>query len=146
MAKAKEDFFDKIPWDVITPEIVRAFTPFIQGIVWVALSKVDKRINALNNLIAVAEIVPTIDLGLPKGIVLGAMYDKTADALDMINQLAQAFGELPGDLKQFIQDQVDEAKADIEQILEPIEEAKEPAWWVQTFYDIFGAGVKPGEQ
>ena len=39
-----------------------------------------------------------------------------------------------------------EAKADIEQILEPIEEAKEPAWWVQTFYDIFGAGVKPGEQ
>ena len=111
MAKAKEDFSDKIPWEVITPEIVRAFTPFIQGIVWVALSKVDKRINALNNLIAVAEIVPTIDLGLPKGIVLGAMYDKTADALDMINQLAQAFGELPGDLKQFIQDQVDEAKS-----------------------------------
>ena len=46
---------DDIPWDVITPEIVRAFTPFIQGIVWVGLSKVDKRINALNNLIAVAE-------------------------------------------------------------------------------------------
>ena len=66
MAKPKEDFFDKIPWEVITPEIVRAFTPFIQGIVWVGLSKVDKRINALNNLIAVAEIVPTIDLGLPK--------------------------------------------------------------------------------
>ena len=80
MAKAKEDFSDKIPWEVITPEIVRAFTPFIQGIVWVAtFQKLTKRINALNNLIAVAEIVPTIDLGLPKGIVLGAMYDKTAD-------------------------------------------------------------------
>ena len=37
-------------------------------------------------------------------------------------------------------------KTEIEEILEPIEEAKEPAWWVQTFYDIFGAGVKPGEQ
>ena len=146
MAKAKEDFFDKIPWDVITPEIVRAFTPFIQGIVWVALSKVDKRISAMNNLIAVAEIVPTIDLGLPKGIVLGAMYDKTDEALDMINQLAQALGDLPGNLKQFIQDQVDIAKTEIEEILEPIEEAQEPAWWVQTFYDIFGAGVKPGEQ
>ena len=120
---------DDIPWDVITPEIVRAFTPFIQGIVWVALSKVDKRINALNNLIAVAEIVPTIDLGLPKGIVLGAMYDKTADALDMINQLAQAFGELPGDLKQFIQDQVDEAKAEIEEVFEPVTEKADPTWW-----------------
>jgi len=138
----KED----IPWDVIIPELVKASTPFIQAIVWVGLSKVDKRINALNNLIAVAEIVPTIDLGLPKGIVLGAMYDKTADALDMINQLAQAFGELPGDLKNFIQEQVDEAKEDLEEILEPIAEAKEPAWWVQGFYDLFGAGVEPGKQ
>ena len=138
----KED----IPWDVIIPELVKASTPFIQAIVWVGLSKVDKRINALNNLIAVAEIVPTIDLGLPKGIVLGAMYDKTADALDMINQLAQAFGELPGDLKNFIQEQVDEAKEDLEEILEPIAEAKEPAWWVKGFYDLFGAGVEPGKQ
>jgi len=138
----KED----IPWDVIIPELVKASTPFIQAIVWVGLSKVDKRINALNNLIAVAEIVPTIDLGLPKGIVLGAMYDKTADALDMINQLAQAFGELPGDLKNFIQEQVDEAKEDLEEILEPVAEAKEPAWWVKGFYDLFGAGVEPGKQ
>jgi len=137
---------DDIPWDIIIPELVKASTPFIQAIVWVGLSKVDKRINALNNLIAVAEIVPTIDLGLPKGIVVGAMYDKTADALDMINQLAQAFGELPGDLKNFIQEQVDEAKEDLEEILEPVAEAKEPAWWVKGFYDLFGAGVEPGKQ
>ena len=138
----KED----IPWDVIIPELVKASTPFIQAIVWVGLSKVDKRINALNNLIAVAEIVPTIDLGLPKGIVLGAMYDKTGDALDMINQLAQAFGDLPGDLKKFIQEQVDEAKEDLEEIFEDVAEAKEPAWWVKGFYDLFGAGVEPGKQ
>ena len=138
----KED----IPWDVIIPELVKASTPFIQAIVWVGLSKVDKRISALNNLIAVAEIVPTIDLGLPKGIVLGAMYDKTADALDMINQLAQAFGELPGDLKNFIQEQVDEAKEDLEEIFEDVAEVKEPAWWVKAVYDLFGAGVEPGKQ
>ena len=74
----------------------------------------------MNNLIAVAEIVPTIDLGLPKGIVLAAMYDKTDEALDMINQLAQALGDLPGNLKQFIQDQVDMAKTEIEEVFEPI--------------------------
>ena len=76
----------------------------------------------MNNLIAVAEIVPTIDLGLPKGIVLAAMYDKTDEALDMINQLAQALGDLPGNLKQFIQDQVDMAKTEIEEVFEPITE------------------------
>ena len=146
MAKAKEDFFDKIPWDVITPEIVRAFTPFIQGVTWIALSKIDKRISAMNNLIAVAEIVPTIDLGLPKGIVLAAMYDKTDEALDMINKLAQAVGELPGDLKKFIQEQVDAAKEEIEEFTEPYEEVTKLPWWVQSFYDLFGAGVEPGKQ
>ena len=129
MVKAEDDFLNKIPWEVITPEIVRAFTPFIQGITWLGISKVDKRISAMNNLIAVAEIVPGIDLGLPKGIVLAAMYDKTDEALDMINQLAQALGDLPGNLKQFIQDQVDEAKTEIEEVLEPITEKTEMSWW-----------------
>ena len=129
MVKAKDDFLDKIPWDVITPEIVRAFTPFIQGITWLGISKVDKRISAMNNLIAVAEIVPGIDLGLPKGIVLAAMYDKTDEALDMINQLAQAITVLPSELKKFIQDLVDEAKTEIEEVLEPITEKTEMSWW-----------------
>ena len=136
MAKAKEDFFDKIPWDVITPEIVRAFTPFIQGVTWIALSKIDKRISAMNNLIAVAEIVPTIDLGLPKGIVLAAMYDKTDEALDMINQLAQALGDLPGNLKQFIQDQVDMAKTEIEEVFEPVTEKADLTWWERRLREI----------
>ena len=120
---------DDIPWEVITPEIIRAFTPFIQGITWLGISKVDKRISAMNNLIAVAEIVPGIDLGLPRGIVLAAMYDKTDEALDMINQLAQALGDLPGNLKQFIQDQVDEAKTEIEEVFEPVTEKADPTWW-----------------
>ena len=121
MAKAN---LKEIPWDIIIPEVIRAFTPFIQGITWLGLSKIDKRISALNNLIAIAEIVPTIDLGLPKGVVLAAMYDKTNDALDMINKLAQAVGDLPGDLRNFIGDLVDEAKEEIEDIIPDIPEVE----------------------
>jgi len=136
MAKPK---IEEIPWDIILPEVIKAFTPFIQGITWYAFSKVDKRANALNNLIAIAEIVPAIDLGLPRGIVLAAMYDKTGDALEMINQLAQALAELPGDLKKFIQDQVDEAK---EAIIEPITEKTEVSWWEERLREtgLFGNG------
>jgi len=114
----------EIPWDIIIPEVVKAFTPFIQGITWLAISKVDKKANALNNLIAIAEIIPTIDLGLPRGIVLAAMYDKTGDALDMINQLAQALTGLPAELKKYIKDLVDETKKDIEEtFIDPVTEA-----------------------
>ena len=114
----------EIPWDIIIPEVVKAFTPFIQGITWLAISKVDKKANAPNNLIAIAEIIPTIDLGLPRGIVLAAMYDKTGDALDMINQLTQALAGLPAELKKYIQDLVDETKKDIEEtFIDPVTEA-----------------------
>ena len=134
MAKPK---IEEIPWDIILPEVVKAFTPFIQGITWYGFSKIDKRANALNNLIAIAEIVPAIDLGLPRGIVLAAMYDKTGDALEMINQLAQALTDLPGDMKKFIQDQVDEAK---EAIIEPITEKTEVSWWEKRLREtgLFG--------
>ena len=136
MAKPK---IEEIPWDIILPEVVKAFTPFIQGITWYGFSKIDKRANALNNLIAIAEMVPAIDLGLPRGIVLAAMYDKTGDALEMINQLAQALTDLPGDLKKFIQDQVDEAK---ETIIEPIAEKAEVSWWEKRLREtgLFGNG------
>ena len=135
-----------IPWELIVPELIKAATPFIQAITWIGLSKVDPKINAMNNLIAIAEIVPAIDLGLPKGIVLGAMYDKTGDAIEMLNQIAQAVGDLPGDLKDFIQEIVDKTKEEIEEIIDPIAEVKEPAWWVQSLYDLLGADVEPGKQ
>jgi len=132
----------EIPWEVVIPATIQAFTPFIQGITWLAISKIDKRISAMNNLIAIAEIVPTIDLGLPKGIVLAAMYDKTDEALDMINKLAQAIGDLPGDLKKFIQDQVDSAKEEIEEVFEPITEKAEVSWWEKRLREtgLFGNG------
>ena len=116
MVKKKFEVPD-INWDLIIPEIVRAFTPFIQGVAWLGISKIDNRISAINNLIAVAEVVPGIDLGLPRGIVLAAMYDKTDEALDMINELAQAIRELPANLKEFIQKIVDETKEEIEKVI-----------------------------
>jgi len=113
----------EIPWDVIIPEVVKALTPFIQGIAWLGLSQVDKRANALNNLIAIGEVIPTIDLGLPRGVVLAALYDKTGDSLDMLNQLVQALKDIPGDLKEYVKDTVDETKEEIvETILDPITE------------------------
>ena len=61
--------------------------PLIVAGIWLGLTRVSTNINALNNLIAVGELVPTIDLGLPKGVVLGAMIDKTDDAIELWNTI-----------------------------------------------------------
>ena len=104
-----------INWDLITPSLIEAFTPIIQGVTWLGLTKVDPKVNALNNLIAIAEVLPAVDLYLPRGIVLAAMYDNTADALKMLNELAAALEGVPNDLKEFIDELVKETETAIKE-------------------------------
>jgi len=104
-----------INWDLITPSLIEAFTPIIQGVTWLGLSKIDPKVNALNNLIAIAEVLPTVDLNLPRGIVLAAMYDKTADSLKMLSDLAAALEGVPKDLKDSIEKLVEETESVIKE-------------------------------
>jgi len=99
-----------INWELITPELIKVFAPFIQAIAWLGLSKVDPKVNAMNNLIAIAEVVPAVDLNLPRGIVLAAMYDKTTDALKMMADLLDVLEDIPENLKKLIKDMIAEAK------------------------------------
>jgi len=73
-------------------EILQTIPPLISNPIvvaglWLLFTKTSPKINALNNLIAVGELMPTIDLGLPKGVVLGAMIDKTDDAIELFNEI-----------------------------------------------------------
>jgi len=106
-----------INWELITPELIKVFTPFIQAIAWLGLSKVDPKVNAMNNLIAIAEVVPAVDLNLPRGIVLAAMYDKTTDALKMMSDLLDVLEDIPENLKKLIKDMIDESKKAVVDII-----------------------------
>ena len=119
----KKPELPEINWDLITPELIKVFTPFIQAIAWLGLSKVDPKVNAMNNLIAIAEVVPAVDLNLPRGIVLAAMYDKTTDALKMMADLLDVLEDIPENLKNLIKDMIDEAKEAVTDILDPVTEA-----------------------
>ena len=61
--------------------------PLVIAGIWLQLTKMFPEINVLNNLIAVGEVVPTVDLNLPQGVVLGAMIDKTDDAVELFNDV-----------------------------------------------------------
>ena len=114
----------EINWELITPELIKVFTPFIQAVTWLGLSKLDPKVNAMNNLIAIAEVVPAVDLNLPRGIVLAAMYDKTTDALKMMADLLDVLEDIPENLKNLIKDMIDESKEAVtETFLDPVTEA-----------------------
>jgi len=93
--------------------VMPVISPFVQGLIWYGFTRLDKRADALNSLIAFAEILPTVDLNLPKGVVLAALYDKTGDAMKLINDLVQALKEVPSTVKK----KVDEITKDIEELI-----------------------------
>jgi len=120
---AKKIEVPDINWELITPELIKAFTPFIQAIAWLGLTKLDPKVNAMNNLIAIAEVVPSVDLNLPRGIVLAAMYDKTTDALKMMADLLDILEDIPENLKNLIRDMIKESKEAVTGIIDPVTEA-----------------------
>jgi len=111
MAKKKSQFdevMSKIDWT----HIIEVITPVIQPIVifgaWLGLSKIDSRADAVSKLIAIAEPIPTLDLNVPKPVVLASLYHSIEDAMKMIEALVSVIGEIPDTLRDLINEIKDE--------------------------------------
>ena len=63
--------------------------PLVIAGAWLGISRMFPSVNLLNNLIATAEIVPTVDLNVPQGVVLGAMIDKSEDTIQQYVERVQ---------------------------------------------------------
>ena len=113
MAKPK---IEEIPWDIILPEVVKAFTPFIQGITWYGFNKLDSRARAVSRLIAIAEPIPTIDLNVPRPVALASMYLFADEVLDVLDEVRDFLGiggkvkDIIADTKEFFETEVQEPK------------------------------------
>ena len=69
MAKKPPDLADilkEVKWSKWLEITIPTLSPIITSMAWVGLSKFDKRVQQLNSLVAVAEVLPSVDLGLPK--------------------------------------------------------------------------------
>ena len=78
-----------VEWNRIFIGLVPAIAtnPLVITGIWLLLSKRFQSINRLNTVIALAELVPTIDLNLPPGVTLGAMIDKSEDTIQFYNMI-----------------------------------------------------------
>jgi len=87
---------DDVPWEAIARAVAPIVAPIILSVVWVLLTKFDKRVDWLANMIAVAEIIPTVDLNVPPGIVLGSMYASAEDVQRILTAVVKAGEKLAG--------------------------------------------------
>ncbi len=88
---------DDVPWEAIARAIAPIVAPIILSVLWVGLTKIDKKIDWLSNMIAVAEVLPTVDLNIPQGVVLGSMYSSAEDVQKVLTAVIEA-GEKLADL------------------------------------------------
>ena len=93
---------------------LQALIPVMQPIIifgaWLGFSMIDKKASAVSKIIALAEPIPTINLNVPRPVVLASLYHSTDVALKILNDVIDYFkdldipsaGEIIGDIEKEI--------------------------------------------
>ena len=115
--------FEKIMKNVDFTRVLQITVPILQPVIigglWVLLSRFDKRADALSKLIAIAEPIPTIDLNLPKPVVLASMYHSVDEFSKVLDEVIQRLKDLNIPTTEEI---VNDIKEEI--LPEPVDKAK----------------------
>ena len=116
--------FDEIMKNVDFTRVLQITVPILQPVIigglWLLLAKFDKRADAVSKFIAIAESIPTIDLNLPRPVVLASLYHSIDEALDMLKEVIQTIKDIEVPSAEEI---IDAAKEEIlDPILDPIRE------------------------
>jgi len=90
--------FEKIMKNVDFTRVLQITVPILQPVIigglWLMISRLDKRADALSKLIAICEPIPTIDLNLPPPVVLASMYHSVDELADVIEEVIEALRNL----------------------------------------------------
>ena len=116
-----EELLKGIKWNRMIPPLVSVLQPVIIFGLWLGFSKIDKKADAVSKLIAIAEPIPTLDLNLPRPVVLASLYHSVDEALDVLKDVIDFIKDIDIPSADEI---IDEAK---DQITDPIAETVEEA-------------------
>jgi len=125
-----------IEWNRIFIGLVPAIAtnPLVITGIWLLLSRRFTQVNRLNTVIALSELVPTLDLNLPPGVTLGAMIDKSEDTIEFYNMIRSGqivsgitFPEIPS--KEEVQEELGTFFDQIVDFVAPtVKQAEETEW------------------
>jgi len=109
--KKKETNFEELMKNVDYTRWLQALIPVMQPIIifgaWLGFSMFDKKASAVSKLIAICEPIPTIDLNVPRPVVLASLYHSTDEALKILADVLEflkdidipSAGEIIDDIK-----------------------------------------------
>lgn len=101
---SKKSAIPDIDWTKVAEIGMPVIGPFVQGGLWYGAMLIDKKAKALGRVVAIAEIIPAVDLNLPKGVVLASLYDSTTDTIKLLMDFVDAIQEIPDTVKTTLED------------------------------------------
>jgi len=123
--KKKETDFDELMKNVDFTRWLQALIPVMQPVIifgaWLGFSMFDKKASLVSRLIAICEPIPTIDLNVPRPVVLASLYHSTDEALKILADVIEFFEniEIPS-----AEEIINDAKKELEEtFIDPITEA-----------------------
>ena len=115
-----DELMKNIDWTRTFQIMIPILQPILVGGLWLAFARFDKKADAVSKFIAIAETIPTIDLNLPRPVVLASLYHSIDEALDILKEVIQQIKDFDLPTGEEI---IDAAKEEIlDPILDPIRE------------------------
>ena len=124
-----EELLKGIKWNRFIPPIVSVLQPVIIFGLWLGLSRIDNRADAVSKLIAIAEPIPTIDLNIPRPVVLASIYHSVDEFADVLKEVFEFLKDIEVPTAEEVADAVKE-----ELLPDPLS-PKESKQIVSDFYD-----------
>lgn len=104
-----EDILKNIDVNRTIITVIPLLQPFIIFGSWLIFARMNKNAGIVSKIIAIAEPIPTIDLNVPKEVVLASLFDSTGDALLLLEKVIDLVIDTPAEVK----DSIDKAKKGI---------------------------------
>ena len=100
--------------------IVPLLQPFIIFGAWLTFARMNTKASIVSKFIAIAEPIPTIDLNLPKPVVLASLFDFTEDFIEIVNKVIANTIDLPSSVKDSFDNDVRIMREQAEKVTDPI--------------------------
>ena len=131
-----KDLAKNIDFNRLVLTVIPLLQPFIIFGAWLTFARINTKASIVSKFIAIAEPIPTIDLNLPKPVVLASLFDFTEDALVIIQKVIDNTIDLPANIK-------NDFDKDIEILQRKTEETfVDP---VKQFVDVLDLFVRTGK-
>ena len=113
-----EDILKNIDYNRLILTVIPLLQPFIIFGAWLTFARMNTKASIVSKIIAIAEPIPTIDLNVPKPVVLASLFDFTEDTLALIEKVIDNLIVIPGEVK----DTIDNLKKGIVTVDTPVGE------------------------